>query len=138
MHTYHKRVIFYAFSTLNVTHMRKGTSLSPVLGKAWRQARLASSPGSLRVSHWRAWYFFLRDLTYIIAREQDRSKDWCASLPFAGDSVSTLSLWYKRAPKSSYKKCRFAAFLCFLKTAAVFAHAKFYPSTTLVPSASRT
>ena len=21
-------------------------------------------------------------------------------------------LWYKRAPKSSYKKCRFAAFLC--------------------------
>ena len=40
-------------------------------------------PGSLRVSHWRAWYFFSRDLTYIIVRGQDHSKDCCASLPFA-------------------------------------------------------
>ena len=27
------------------------------------------------------------DLNYIIARGQDHSKDCCASLPFAGDSV---------------------------------------------------
>ena len=74
---------------------------------------LASSPGSLHVSHWRAWYFFSRDLTYIIARLQDCSKDCCTSLPFAGDSVSALSLWYKQALKSSYKKCRCAAFLRF-------------------------
>ena len=83
-------------------------------------------PGSLYVSHWRAWYFFSRDLTYIIACGQDRSKDCCASLPSAGDSVSTLSLWYKQAPKSSYKKCRFTAFLRCLRTAAVLALANFY------------
>ena len=49
--------------------------------------------------------------SHIIALGQDRSKDSCASLPFAGDSVSALSLWNKRTPKSiySYKKCRFAA-----------------------------
>ena len=63
---------------------------------------LASSPGSLRVSHWRAWYFFS---CYIIVPGQDRSKGCCASVPFAGDSVSALSLWYQLAPKSSYKKC---------------------------------
>ena len=72
--------------------------------KAWCSG-VASSPGSLRVSRWRAWYFTSCDLTYIIARGQDRSKDCCASLPFAGDSVSALSLWYKRTLKSSYKKC---------------------------------
>ena len=83
---------------------------------------LASSPEP-------AWYFFSRDLTYIIARGQDRSKDCSASLPFAGYNVSALSLWYKQAPKSSYKKCRFTAFLHCLRTAAVFAHAKIDPST---------
>ena len=51
---------------------------------------------------------------------RDHSKD----LPFAGDIVSALSLGYKRAPKSSYKKCRFTAFLCCLRTTAVLAHAK--------------
>ena len=78
---------------------------------------LVSSPGSLHVSHWRAWYFFAHDLTYTIAHGQDRSKDGCAFLPLAGDSVSALSLWHKRAPKS-----RFVAFLRCLKTAAVLAH----------------
>ena len=90
---------------------------------------LASSPGSLRVSHRRAWYFFSRDLTYKLHVGRDRSKDCCASLPFAGDSVSVLSLWYKRAPKSSYKKCSFAAFLRCLRTAAVLPMQKF----TLLP-----
>ena len=94
-----------------------------------RPPLLALSPGSLRVSHWRDWYFFSRDLTCIIARGQDYSKDCCASLPFAGDSVSALSLWYKRAPKSSYKKYRFAAFLRCLRTVTVLGHAKFYPSS---------
>ena len=95
---------------------------------------VASSPGSLRVSHWRAWYFFSR---YIIVRGQDRSKDCCTSLPFAGDGVSALSLWYRRALKSSCKKCRFTAFLRCLRTA-VFAHTKIHPSTTLLPSTSHT
>ena len=49
--------------------------------------------------------FFSRDLTYIIVRGQNHSKDCSASLPFAGDSVSALSLCYKRALKSSYKNC---------------------------------
>ena len=89
-----------------------------------RRSRLASSPGSLRVSHW---YFFSHDLTYIIVCGQDRSKDCCASLPFAGDSVSALSLRYKQAQKSSYKKCRFTAFLCCLRTAAVLTHTKLLP-----------
>ena len=49
-------------------------------------------------------------------------------------SVSALSLWYKRAPKCSYKKCRFTAFLCYPRTAAVLTHvqitllASFYPT----------
>ena len=51
------------------------------------------------------WYFFSRDLTYIIVRGQDGLKDCCTSVPFASDSVSALSLWYERALKSSYKKC---------------------------------
>ena len=38
--------------------------------------------------------FFSRDLAYIIAHEQDRLKDCCTFLPFAGESVSALSLWY--------------------------------------------
>ena len=56
------------------------------------------------------------------------------------DSVSVLSLWHKRAPKSSYKKSGFAAFLCRLKTAAVLAHAKklpFYPSVTHVRKSTK-
>ena len=53
---------------------------------------LASSPGSLRVSHWRAWYFFSRDLADLIACGQDRSKDSCTSLSFASDIVSALGL----------------------------------------------
>ena len=72
----------------------------------------ASSPGSVRVLHWRAWCFFSCDLSYVIVCGQDWSKDGCISLPFAGDSISALSLWYKWAPNCSYKKCRFAAFLC--------------------------
>ena len=64
-------------------------------------------------------------VTYIIVRGQNRSKDSGTSLPFAGDSVSALSLWYKWALKSSYKKCRFIAFLRCLRTAAVLAHARF-------------
>ena len=63
----------------------------------------------------------------------DRSKDGCASLPFVGDIISALSLWYKRAPKSSYKKCRFAAFLRCLRTTAVLTKAKLHLSTTLLP-----
>ena len=35
----------------------------------------------------RAWYFFSCDLTYILVRGLDHSKDCCSSLPFAGDSV---------------------------------------------------
>ena len=54
--------------------------------------------------------------------------DCCTSLPFAGDIVSVLSLWYKRSPNSSYKKRRFAAFLRCLRTAAVPTHAKIDPS----------
>ena len=88
--------------------------------------RVASSPGSLRVSHWRAGYVFSCDLTYIIACGQDHSKDCCTSLPFTGDGVSALSLWHKRAMKSGVKKFRFAVFLRCLRTAAVLAHAKFY------------
>ena len=47
---------------------------------------------SLRVSYWTgelepAWYCFSCDLTYIIARGQECSKDCCA---FAGDSVSVV------------------------------------------------
>ena len=76
--------------------------------------------------------FYHMILTYIIAHGQDHSKDCCTPLPFAGDNVSVLSLWYKWALKSSYKKCRFAAFLCHLRTTctAVLAHAKF----TFLPS----
>ena len=89
--------------------------------------------------HWRAWYFFSCDLTYIIVCGQDHSKDCCASLPFAGDSVSVLSLWHKRAPKSSYKKCRFAAFLRCVRTAAGLAHAKIHLRITHMtrPTASK-
>ena len=35
---------------------------------------------------------FSRDLTYVIARGQDRSKDCCASLPFAGECFSAQSV----------------------------------------------
>ena len=41
----------------------------------------------------------------LIVCGQGPLKRW---VPFAGDIVSVLSLWYKRAPKSSYKKYRFA------------------------------
>ena len=58
--------------------------------------RLPSSPGS-RVCCWRAGCIFSRDLTYLIARGQDRSKDGCTSLPSAGGIVSVLGLWHKRA-----------------------------------------
>ena len=95
---------------------------------------VASSPGSPRVSHLRAWYIFSH---YLIARGQDRSKDGCTSLPFAGDIVSALGLWYKWAPKSSYKKYRFAAFLRCLRTAAVLTHAKIHLSNIFLPYASR-
>ena len=78
---------------------------------------------------WRAWYIFSRDPTYLIARGRDRSKGGCTSLPSAGDIVSVLGLCHKRAPKSSYKKYRFAAFLRCLRTAAVLAHANIHPST---------
>ena len=75
----------------------------------------------------KTWHFYSRDLTYAIAcgPGQDRSKDCCTlhtSLPFTDDSVSALGLWYKRAAKSSYKNCRFAAFLHCLRTADVLAH----------------
>ena len=63
----------------------------------------------------------------IIAHGQDHSKDRCASVPFAGDNISTLSLWYKQALKSSYKKCRFTAFVRSLRIADVLAHAKLLP-----------
>ena len=76
----------------------------------WHGHCITSSPGCLCVSHWRAWYFFSCNLTYIIACGQDHSKDGCITLPFAGDSVSVLGMWYKRPQKSSYKKCRFTAF----------------------------
>ena len=52
------------------------------------------------------------------------------------DSVLALSLWYKQAPKSTYRKYRFAV-LSFLRTAAVLAHTQIHPSTTLLPYASR-
>ena len=97
-------------------------------------------PRLLSVSYRRGWYFFSRDLTYMymIVCGQDRSKDSCTSLPFAGDSISALSLWYKRAPKSNYKNCRFAAFLRCLRTTAVLAHTKIHPSTFFLPYASHT
>ena len=67
--------------------------------------------------------------------------DCCTSLPFTDDSVSEFGLWYKRAPKSSYKKCRFAAFLRCLRTSDVLAHTKkntvlrFYPTRHACPLA---
>ena len=87
---------------------------------------VASSPGSLCISHWRA---FSRNLTYLIACGQGPLERW---LHFSSDIVSALSLWHKWTPKSSYKKCRFAAFLCCLRTAAVFANTKIHPSTLRV------
>ena len=53
---------------------------------------LASSPGSLCVSHWRAWYFFSRNLTEIIVHGQDRLKDCCTSLPYAAECISAQSV----------------------------------------------
>ena len=58
----------------------------------------------------------------------NHSKDGCTSLPFAGDIVSALSLWYKWTSKSSYEKCRFTAFCHCLRTAAVLAQTKIHPS----------
>ena len=68
---------------------------------------------------------------------RDRSNDGCTSLPYAGDIVSALSLWYKWALKSSCKKYRFAAFCHCLRTAAVLAHANSYPSTLHMLAALR-
>ena len=62
---------------------------------------------------------------------RDRSKDGCTSLPSARVIVSAFGVWYKRAPKSSCKKYRFAAFLRCLRTAAVLAYANIHPSIYL-------
>ena len=82
-------------------------------------ARVAGEPGT---------FLFSRDRLHM---GRDRMKDGCTSLPFAGDSVAALSLWYKQALKTSYKKYRFAALLCCLRTAAVLAQTKIQASTTL-------
>ena len=84
---------------------------------------------------WRAWFIFSCDLTYLIACGQGSLK---RRLPSARVIVSALGLWHKRAPKSSCKKYRFAAFLRCLRTAAVLAHTNIHPSTSLLPYASRT
>ena len=95
-------------------------------------AVMFNSTGSLisRLSAhcWRAWYIFSHDSTYLRVG-RDRSKDGCTSLPSAGDIVSALSLWHKRAPKSSYKKYRFVAFLhCLITTAVLTLLPSFYPT----------
>ena len=63
---------------------------------------------------------------------RDCSKECCTSLPFAGDIVSVLGLWYIGALKGTYNY-RFAAILDCLRTAAVLTHEKipsfYHPST---------
>ena len=84
----------------------------------------ASSPGSRVLCYLRTWYFFSRDLTYLIARGKEPLT--CISLPSAGNIVSALGLWYKgfqRVATSSIDSLR-----C-LRTASVLAHAKIHPST---------
>ena len=61
---------------------------------------------------------------------RDCSKDGCTSQPSAHVIVSALGLWHKRAPKSSCKKYRLAAFYRCLRTAAVLAHTKIHPSAS--------
>ena len=78
---------------------------------------VALSPGSRVLCYLRTWYIFLIVHGHGLLERQ------------------LLGLWYKWIPKISYKKYKFTAFLCCLRTAAFLAHKKFtlLPYTSLVP-----
>ena len=65
----------------------------------------------------RIWYLKSRDQH----TSSSTSKDGCISLHFTEGILSLVSLWHKWAIKKSYKKCRFATFICCLRITSVLA-----------------